>query len=128
MTFTIFIGGNMPDRAKFEMIPCIYAGDLPMNVSYELGNFYDDKICLHGGGGCVFYFHVRDIDRLPLFAAWIVEAGIITQVDLANMPSIERFCNKIGIALENATSSTYRDYHYYCGGRKDYIKLAMQGT
>jgi len=118
----------MSDRAKFEMIPCIYAGNLPMNVSYELGNFYDDRICLHGDGGCVFYFHTQDIERLPLFTAWLIETEIVTQEFLDNMPSLERYCNKMGILLKDLNSKVYRDYHDYCNGRKDYIKLAMQGT
>jgi hypothetical protein len=117
----------MPDCAKFEMIPCIYAGDLSWSASNELSD-WNDELCLHGDGGCVFYFHTRDIERLPHFTAWLIEVGIVTQEVLDNMPSIERYCSKMGISSKDLNSKVYSDYRDFCNGRKDYFKLAMQGT
>jgi hypothetical protein len=111
--------------SKFEMIPCIYAGSLPRKVSEELSD-WSDELCLHGDGGCVFT--IRDFKRLPLFKAWLIEVGIITQEDLDQMPSLEKYCNEIGITIGSATSQTFIDYRKYKGDRKEFIKIAMQGT
>jgi len=111
--------------SKFEMIPCIYAGDLPRKVSRELSD-WNDELCLHGDGGCVFT--IRDFKRLPLFKDWIIEVGITTQEALDEMPSLEKYCNEIGVALENVTSQVFNDYYSYKGDRKEFVKIAMQGT
>lgn len=53
-----------------KFIPKFYAGDLPKLVEEELRTWQDD-LCFHGDGGCVFV--IRDYDRvkLPLFLKWL---------------------------------------------------------
>lgn len=58
-----------------KLIPQFYAGNLPEPVREEL-LAWDDELCFHGDGGCVFI--VRDYDRpkLPVFLKWLSENGI----------------------------------------------------
>lgn len=59
---------------KFKMIPCIYAGNLPVNVQEELEEVYQhSNLCFHGDGGCVFLVYKEKLDKLILFKAWMIE-------------------------------------------------------
>jgi len=60
-------------QSLFENIPCIYAGDLPFEVSGELLD-WNEEVPLHESTG-VLYFDYGAIESVPLFRAWMVEIG-----------------------------------------------------
>ena len=58
-----------------KLIPQFWAGDLPELVKKELRAWQDD-LCFHGDGGCVFEIRGPDYAKLPLFLKWLSENGI----------------------------------------------------
>lgn len=68
----------------FEMIPKIYAGDLPHEVEDELMK-WDEELCFHGDGGCVFRVSSYGAEELPLFINWMVKIGAWTSEQAANV-------------------------------------------
>lgn len=58
-----------------KLIPQFYAGDLPELVEEELRD-WQDELCFHGDGGCVFVVRADDRAKLPLFIEWLSQNGI----------------------------------------------------
>jgi hypothetical protein len=106
-------------RQKFQNIPCIYAGDLPQDVLLELQE-YDEELCFHGDGGCVFRISAHVLENLPLFKAWMIEIGAWTEddVNLADW----------GLFMEANPGKTYQEFLAETAPRKQYLKVAMTGT
>lgn len=80
---------------SFKTIPCIYAGDLPNDVENELQDF-NDELCFHGDHGCVFRIWEHQLEKVPLFLAWMIEIGAFTaeQINL-----VDGYSNYLTIAM-----------------------------
>mgnify|MGYP001590781702 CR=1 FL=1 len=108
---------------KFKMIPAIDAGDLPSDVEKELMN-WNEELCFHGDGGCVFYLDGDNLERLPLFTSWMLSIGAWTMEDI-KLPSYKLFAQEHNL-LDSPRD--YAAYYKWCNGRQQYLKVAMTGT
>lgn len=112
-------------KAKFELIPCIYAGNLPQNVGEEMRAWQDD-LCYHGDGGCVFHVQGDDVAKLPLFLAWLVEIGACKEEDTRLVSTTQFLAGRPD--LKGYPDGWYQEYQTWRGDRPETITLAMTGT
>ena len=109
------------------MIPCIYAGDLPYEVEEEM-MAWNDELCYHGDGGCVFHVKAEDIAKLPLFKEWMIEQGWWTAEE-ANLVSYEEYCRVNSLSYP-APANHFKEYYAWlqAQSRNESLKVAMTGT
>ena len=74
---------------KFDMVPVIYAGDLPNDVEHEL-QVWDDEVALHYSTG-VYSIWPDSREELPLFIAWMISIGAWSQADVDDEKKRLRF-------------------------------------
>ncbi len=75
---------------KFIMIPKIYAGDLPREVEEELQS-WDQELCFHGDGGCVFHIRNYDLNEVSLFIKWMIEIGAWTETQVNDISNVGKY-------------------------------------
>lgn len=108
----------------FKMIPEIYAGNLPEDVRTELID-WNDELCFHGDGGCVFTLHDNDAVKLPLFIAWMVEIGAWTK-EQVSFPTYNGFCSEMGYSID-PPYAFYKEFNAKYGNKR-MLSVAMTGT
>lgn len=110
---------------QFKMIPCIYSGHLPDDVREELRD-WNDLLCFHGDGGCVFRIDEDDLKDVPKFIQWLLSIGAIGNKD-ANIISFATWCNdnKKEMAVDS-----YKEYALLIsqGVYRQHLEIAMTGT
>lgn len=109
---------------SFEMIPCIYAGDLPNDVENELRD-WNDELCLHGDGGCVFSVYAENMKEIPLFVAWMIKIGAWT-VEQTNLPCYDNFCKEMG--FNSGEPYHFKEFNAKIGNANLSLSVAMTGT
>lgn len=109
---------------KFKMVPVVYAGDLSPDIENELME-WDDEIALHYSTG-VYSLERDDVEKLPLFVAWMIEIGAWTAENV-DLPSYEKYCKD-----HNLTSSGephhYKEFYSWLDGRKTSVDFGLTGT
>lgn len=121
----IFLVLNLGGLVSFQMIPCIYAGDLPFDVEDELRE-WNDELCFHGDAGCVFRISESDLDSLPKFIEWLLSIKAISMQD-TDLVEFSTWCYRNNREI---TPEAYKKYilHRDRGDYRQYITIAMTGT
>lgn len=112
-------------RKLFTMIPEISAVDLPDPVENELRD-WNEELCFHGDGGCVFTIGPESMKELPLFRAWMIEIGAWTERE-AHTITYEDFCKEHGLN-ERGEPWHFDEYYKFLDGRPRHLSVAMTGT
>ncbi len=107
---------------KFRMLPCISARDLPLDVIKELDSLIYD-FSIHGDGFIEISLGADEISSFPKFTALIIEAGIIDQETINNMPSLEKYCNQNKVS---PSKINLIDYHSYLSGKTKDVEVLIR--
>ena len=111
---------------SYKLIPCIYAGNLPSPVRDELQE-WNDELCFHGDGGCVFTIRFSDIEQLKLFIEWMVSIDVwrLEETDLVSFSRWQQMTGKHESSTENyILYNTWRkEWHF-----NENLTVAMTGT
>jgi hypothetical protein len=107
---------------KFRMLPCISARDLPQDVIKECDSLIYE-FSIHGDEFFEISLGANEISSFPKLIALIVEAGIIDQETIDNMPSLEKYCKQTNLS---PSQISLPDYHSYLDGKIKDVTILIE--